>query len=69
MGEPYDPLIEAAAEPRRRARTPLTDEEVDAIRTARANGVSVTALAKQLGVHRGTIWAKTATTAHQQASR
>ena len=29
------------------------------MRTARANGVSATALAKQFGVHRGTIWAKT----------
>ena len=54
-----DPLIEAATEPRRRARTPLTDEEVDAMRTARADGASVTALTKQFGVHRGTVWAKT----------
>ena len=30
-----------------------------AMRTARANGVSVTALAKRFAVHRGTIWAKT----------
>ena len=57
--EPDDPLIAAAAESRRRARTRLTDREVDAMRTARANGVSATALAKQFGVHRGTIWAKT----------
>ena len=58
-GEPDDPLIEAAAEPRRRARTLLTDEEVDAMRTARANGVSVNELARQFGIHRGTVWAKT----------
>ncbi|GAA3870575.1 hypothetical protein [Tessaracoccus defluvii] len=58
-GEPGDPLVEAAAEPRRRTRTRLTDEEVDAMRTARANGLSVNALAKQFGVHRGTVWAKT----------
>ncbi len=29
------------------------------MRTARADGVSVTALAKRFGIHRGTIWAKT----------
>ena len=58
-GEPDDPLIEAAAEPRRRARTLLTDEEVDAMRTARAYGLSVNALAKQFGVHRGTVWTRT----------
>ena len=59
LSQPDDPLIAASAEPRRRARTRLTDEEVDAIRTARANGVSVTALAKQFDVHRGTVWAVT----------
>lgn len=59
IGEPDDPLIEVAAEPRRRARTRLSNEEVDAVRTARASGVSVTTLAKLYGVHRGTIWAKT----------
>ena len=58
-GEPDDPLIGASAEPRRRPRTRLTDSEVDAMRTARANGVSVTVLAKQFGVHRGTVWVKT----------
>ena len=54
-----DPLICASAEPKKRPRTRLTDEEVDAMRTAREHGVSVTALAKQFGVHRGTVWAKT----------
>ena len=58
-GEPDDPLIGAAAEPSRRPRTRLTESEVDAMRTARANGLSVNALAKQFGVHRGTVWAKT----------
>ena len=58
-GERDDPLIGASAEPTRRPRTRLTDEEVDAIRTARAEGVSVTVLAKQHGLHRGTVWAKT----------
>ena len=59
IGEPDDPLIDTSAEPRRRTRTPLTGEEVDAMRTARANGVSVNILAKQFGVHRSTVWAKT----------
>ena len=59
LGEPDDPLIEVAVEPRRRARTQLTDEEVDAMRTTRAKGLSVNALAKQFGVHRGTVWVKT----------
>ena len=54
-----DPLIGAAAEPKKRPRTCLTDEEVDAMRTARAQGVSVNALARRFGVHRGTVWAKT----------
>lgn len=58
-GEPDDPLIGASAQPRRRTRARLTEEEADAMRTARANGVSVIALAKRFGVHRGTIWAKT----------
>ena len=29
------------------------------MRTARAIGVGVTALARQYGVHRGTVWVKT----------
>ena len=36
-----------------------SDEEVDAMRTARAQGVSVNALMRRFGVHRGTVWAKT----------
>ena len=58
-GEADDPLIGTSAEPKKRPRTRLTDEEVDAMRTARARGVSVNTLAKQFGVHRGTVWAKT----------
>lgn len=54
-----DPLIGASAEPKKRPRTRLTDKEVDAMRTARAQGVSVNALARRFGVHRGTVWAKT----------
>ena len=57
--ESDDPLIGVAKEPRRRARTRLTDEEVDAMRTAREQGVSVSVLARRFGVHRGTVWAKT----------
>ncbi len=40
-------------------RTRVTDEEVDAMRTARMDGVSVTTLVRQFGVHRDTVWAKT----------
>lgn len=58
-GEADDPLIGVSAEPKKRPRTRLTDSEVDAMRTARAQGVSVTTLARRFGVHRGTIWAKT----------
>ena len=54
-----DPLIGASAETSKRPRTRLTNTEVDAMRTARAQGVSVNALARQFGVHRGTVWAKT----------
>lgn len=54
-----DPLIGASAEPKKRPRTTLTDKEVDPLRTARAAGVGVLALARQFGVHRGTVWAKT----------
>lgn len=59
VGEPDNPLLATSAEPRRRTRTPLTEQEVDAMRTARANGVSVNALTKQFSIHRGTVWAKT----------
>lgn len=54
-----DPLIGRSVEPKKRPRTRLTDDEVDAMRTARAQGVSVVALARRFGVHRGTVWAKT----------
>ena len=52
-------LIGVSAEATRRSRTPLTEAEVDTMRTARANGTTVTTLAKQFGVHRGTVWSKT----------
>jgi len=47
------------AQPSRRARTPLTPNEVDSIRTLRAAGVSVNQLAEQFDVHRATIWEQT----------
>lgn len=58
-GEADDSLIGASAEPKKRPRTRLTDTEVDAMRTARAQGVTVNALARRFKVHRGTVWAKT----------
>jgi hypothetical protein len=67
-GEPDNPLTGSSAEPRRRPRTRLTDEEVDTMRTARANGVSVTALARRHGIHRGTVWAKTKDVIHDQST-
>ena len=58
-GEPDDPLVEASAKPKKRHRTRLTDEEVDAMRTARGASASVADLVRQFDVHRGTVWAKT----------
>ena len=57
--EPRDAAEDApdvVANPRRRARTPLTDTQVDAIRTARANGESVVSISRRFGVHRMTVW-------------
>lgn len=45
--------------PRRRTRTPLTDSQVDAIRTARANGESVVSISRRFGIHRMTVWTHT----------
>ncbi|GAA1618064.1 hypothetical protein GCM10009700_03040 [Brevibacterium sanguinis] len=47
------------ANPRRRARTPLTETQVDAIRTARANGESVVSICRWFGIHRMTVWTHT----------
>ena len=47
------------ANPRKRARTPLTESQVDAIRTARANGESVVTISRRFGVHRMTVWTHT----------
>lgn len=40
-------------------RTPLTEKEVEAIRTARAGGESVLSVAKRFGIHRATVWEHT----------
>lgn len=47
-------LLKVSAESMRRSRTRLAQEEADAMRNARANGVSANAMAKQFDVHRGT---------------
>lgn len=47
------------ANPKRRARTPLTESQVDAIRTARANGESVVSISRRFRVHRMTVWTHT----------
>lgn len=47
------------ASPRRRARTPLTESQVDAIRTARANGESVVSIYRRFNVYRMTVWTHT----------
>lgn len=54
-----DPLIGMSEEPSKRPRTRLTDNEVDAMRTARAQGVSVKGIAQRFGVTRQTVWEKT----------
>ena len=56
--KPDDPHIAASAEPKRRPRTRLTNEEVETMRTDRSNGISVAALARKYRIHRATVWAK-----------
>ncbi|MBX3139435.1 MAG: hypothetical protein KF875_01625 [Trueperaceae bacterium] len=51
--------LKAVSKPSGRTRTPLTDSDVDATRTTRAQGVSMITLARRFGVHRGTVWVKT----------
>ncbi|WP_404313539.1 helix-turn-helix domain-containing protein [Agrococcus terreus] len=48
--------LEAVTEPSRPPKTPPTPEEVDAIRTAKANGESVRSIAERFGKHRSTVW-------------
>ncbi|MDK8347287.1 MAG: hypothetical protein QP780_10615 [Brevibacterium sp. UMB1308B] len=45
--------------PTRRSRTPLTENEVDAIRAAREAGETVTSIARRFEVHRLTVWERT----------
>ncbi len=52
FGEGFD-VVE---NPSRCSRTPLTEKEVEAIRTARAGGESVLSIAKRFGIHRATVW-------------
>lgn len=47
---------DVVSHPGRRNRTPLTEREVEAIRTARDRGESVLSIAKRFGIHRGTVW-------------
>lgn len=54
-GGAADPLIEASTEPSRRPRTRLTDKEVDVMRTARAQRMSVNGIAPRFGIHRSTV--------------
>ncbi len=56
-----DPLIGASAETSKRPRTRLTNTEVDAMRTARALGMSVKGIAERFCVTRQTVWEKTRT--------
>lgn len=49
----------AVSKPSRRTRTPLTDSEVDAIRTARVSGESVVSISRRFAVHRMTVWSHT----------
>jgi|SRR5690625_2774497 len=44
---------------RRQTRTPLTESQVGAIRTARAGGESVVSICRRFGVHRMTVWTRT----------
>ena len=54
-----EPEIGVVTNPTRRSRTPLTPEEVDALRTARANGESVTAICRRFDINRVTVWTHT----------
>lgn len=52
----------AVTEPKRRSRTPLTAQQMDAIHTARERGESVMSIARRFQVSRMTVWEKTRTT-------
>jgi len=48
--------FDVVTEPSRPPRTPPTPKEVDAIRTAKANGESVRSIAERFNKHRSTVW-------------
>lgn len=52
----FDDGFDVVENPSRRNRTPLTEKEVEAIRTARERGESVLSIAKRFGIHRATVW-------------
>lgn len=56
-----EPEIGVVTNPTRRSRTPLTPEEVDAIRIARSNGESAMSIAQRFEIHRMTAWEKSRT--------
>ncbi len=51
-----EPEPDVVSHPSRRNRTPLSEKEVEAIRTARDGGESGLSIAEQFGIHRGTVW-------------
>jgi DNA-binding NarL/FixJ family response regulator len=55
----FDEGFDVVENPSRPNRTPLTEKEVEAIRTARAGGESVLSIAKRFGIHRATVWTHT----------
>lgn len=59
LGEATEEDPEVVANPRRRARTPLTEIQVDAIRTARASGERVVSICRRFDVHQMTVWTHT----------
>lgn len=52
-------LVGAVTEPKRRSRTPLTPNQIDAIQTARESGESVLSITRRFSVSRMTVWEKT----------
>ncbi|WP_051208319.1 hypothetical protein [Propionicicella superfundia] len=54
-------LAGAVTEPKRRNRTPLTANQIDAIHTARDNGESIMSIARRFEVSRMTVWERTRT--------
>ena len=55
----YEAEPGVVTKPSGRTRTPLTESEVDSIRTARMNGESVVSISRRFAVHRMTVWTYT----------